>query len=190
MTGIELALSAITTFAAFGGAAATVIYARATSSEAKAKAESEALRHRLILAVREIEACHAEEELFCQELESLGVGSANSIKVEFRNRVETMGLTRPSWKPSRIKDELAWLEGGAPRLATARDRGLGTPQPKQAGPLQRVIAHHLDKALNGGENSGILPMHPPVIEGPAPRGVDGPTQAAGRVRRAAPDIEV
>lgn len=189
MSGLELALAALTAVATFGGTAATVIYARSSAAQSRAKAEAEVLRNRLHAAVKEIEACHAEEDLFCQELESIGAGSANSIKIEFRNRVETLGLNRPSWKPSRIKEELARLEGGTLHaVGDIPERPMAPARPARSGPIQTVIAHHLDRALNGGENSGILPMQPPVIaDAPAPA---APKPVTASRPRTGPDVEV
>lgn len=159
---LEIILATVTAISTVGGAAGAYHLFRSQTSEAKAKAEAESLRYRYGQAVKEIEACHVEEELFCQELESIGAGAANSVKVDFRNRVETLGFARPSWKPSRIKDELRWLEEAPHRSPIERT----SPHVKPASPLQYVVARHLDKFLSGDESARIRPLPAPRIEEP------------------------
>ena len=181
---LEIVLGAITAIATAGGAGAAFGLFKAQSAEAKAQAEAESARYRYGKALEEIESLHVEEDLFCQELDGLGAGAAATIKVEFRNRVETLGFARPAWKPSRIKDEKAWVEESPHRPPSER---VG-PVLKKAGPLQYVVARHLDKFLSGDENAKIAPLPEPMIEPPAPLVVPAPVLNRPPVARlATPD---
>lgn len=196
MPGLEIILAAVSGITTLGGAVATYRLVKAQTVGTKAKEEMEALRYRFGQAVKEIEARHVQEDLFCAELENIGAGSANSVKIDFRNRVETMGFNRPSWKPSRIKDELRWVEEGiAYRSPAELDHSHPHAAPrvavKQVGPIQQVIAGHLDRILSGGdENARIRPLSPPVVETLAPAIAPASKPATTAARRLTHDVEV
>lgn len=180
---VELILAAI---AGVGGVTSVVFQMKMSRSEARAKGlqdelEGQKVEHKLLRkkyedAVGEIEARQLLEEVHVHAMVDLGVAkSAQQAKIEYRDRVEQILGRRPDWRPSKIKDELKWVQSGLPIIAPripaspANDRPHPSAyrQPEQTGRIPSEVPRDV------GENGPIQPLTPPAvapqIEAPARR---------------------
>lgn len=152
---LELLLAAMAGVSTAVGSVYALRLAKTQVKEERSRAEIEVMRHKYSEAVQEIDSRHALEKLYIAELESIGAGSAQSVQRAFRDRVEMMGFERPSWSPSRIKEEKKRSEAPSVVQAARMDelltrRAAGLPAP--------------DTMPWAGENTPIRPMEAPVIE--------------------------